>query len=100
MTAIINIQASKMKRVCRTLKTLSHPVRMEIVGLLLNQPKIPVNQVAELAGISQSNASQHLRALEDKGILQSERDGKRILYEVKNKGIQKLLSLIGECLDC
>ncbi len=61
---------------------------------------LSVKTIYETVGISQSNASQHLKALEDVEVLISERDGKQILYRVINPNIPKLLECVQECADC
>ena len=91
---------SKLKRVAKVMKTISHPARLAIVELLLEQGALPVKTIYETVGISQSNASQHLKALEDVEVLISVRDGKQILYRVINPNIPKLLECVQECADC
>jgi DNA-binding transcriptional ArsR family regulator len=90
----------KLKRIARTMKTIGHPSRLMIVELLLEKGKLPVKEIYECVNISQSNASQHLKALEDIGILSSEREGKNICYRVQNMTVDKLLQCVNECTDC
>lgn len=99
-TKALSQDADKLKRVARVMKTVSHPSRLVIVELLLAQGPLPVKTIYEEIGISQSNASQHLKALEDVEILSSERDGKQILYRVQNMTVSKLLDCVQECVDC
>lgn len=90
----------KVKRVAKLMKTISHPSRLKIVDLLLEKGKLSVKEIYENIGITQSNASQHLKALEDVGILISEREKKNILYDVQMTQIVKLLKCVNECADC
>ena len=88
----------KLKRVTRMMKALSNPGRLMVVDILLSEAEpLAVSEVAERAGLTQSNASQHLKALEDCGVLVSERDGKHIRYRVLNPGIYKLMGCINDC---
>lgn len=91
---------AKVKRVARLMKTVSHPKRLEIIEILLTHGRMSVKDIYEMVNISQSNASQHLKSLEDIDVLSSERDGKNIFYQIENKQISKLLQCVSECADC
>jgi ArsR family transcriptional regulator, cadmium/lead-responsive transcriptional repressor len=93
----LNKHPEKLKRATRVMKALSNPGRLLVVDLLLQAGPLAVNEVAERAGLTQSNASQHLKSLEDCGVLDSERDGKHIRYQIFNPGISRLMSCINEC---
>lgn len=82
------------------MKTVSHPARLSIIDLLLERGAMNVTDIYENVGISQSNASQHLKALEDVGVLASDRDGKSILYQILNQQIAQLLQCVNECTTC
>jgi DNA-binding transcriptional ArsR family regulator len=73
-------------------KALAHPIRIKIVEQLLDGP-LCVCVLNEDVEFSQSNLSQHLRILKDAGILQSEKDGLRILYSIKHEEIKSLLKV-------
>ncbi|MEZ4775171.1 MAG: metalloregulator ArsR/SmtB family transcription factor [Bacteroidia bacterium] len=90
----------KLKRVAKLLKIIGHPSRLLILELLLEKTSLPVKDIFEAVKISQSNASQHLKSLEDVGILTSERDGKNICYSIKNHEIHKLLDCVNSCANC
>lgn len=92
--------APKVKRISRMLKALSNPGRLAIVDLLLEKGSLPVNKIAEQSQLSQSHASQHLKQLEEIGLLISERDGKHMYYRIHNQAIPQLLACINECVDC
>lgn len=82
------------------MKTVSHPARLAIIDLLLENGSLSVTDIYESVGISQSNASQHLKALEDIEVLSSLREGKSIRYEVQNAQIAQLLHCVNECTTC
>jgi DNA-binding transcriptional ArsR family regulator len=98
--ATLRNDSTKLRRVARMMKTVGHPSRLMIVELLLEKGPLPVKEIYEAVNISQSNASQHLKSLEDIGILTSERDGKNICYSIDNPTIGKLLQCVNECADC
>lgn len=64
-------------------KALAHPSRAEILELLAQGEK-SVEALAERAGLSVANASQHLRLMRTAGLLVSRRDGKHIIYGVSD----------------
>ena len=89
-----------LKKVARLMKTAGHPARLMIVDLLLEKGKMPVKDIQATINISQSNASQHLKALEDLGVLASERDGKKIFYSIDNEQIGQLIRCVHDCATC
>ncbi|MDE2167675.1 MAG: metalloregulator ArsR/SmtB family transcription factor [Alphaproteobacteria bacterium] len=67
-------------------KALSHRHRLKILELLAERES-SVAAVAERAGLSFANASHHLRSMRDAGLLASHRDGKCILYRVREPSV-------------
>ena len=78
-------------RASRSLKAMSHPLRLKIL-CTLGADEISVQDIVEHVGTSQSNISQHLAILRDKGILSTRKDANRVYYKV---GDQRTLRLIG-----
>jgi ArsR family transcriptional regulator len=78
-------------RASRSLKAMSHPLRLKIL-CTLGADEISVQDIVESVGTSQSNISQHLAILRDKGILSARKDANRVYYKV---GDQRTLRLIG-----
>jgi ArsR family transcriptional regulator len=70
-------------------KALGHGMRLEILELLA-QGERSVESLAERAGLSVANASQHLRLMRRAGLLVSRRDGKRILYGLSGPAVLDL----------
>ncbi len=88
---------AKLKRVANMLKRVSHPIRLLIVDMLLGKGRMPVKEIHEALGISQSNTSQHLKSLESVEILASHREGKQIFYSIQNHHIADLLECVNRC---
>jgi DNA-binding transcriptional ArsR family regulator len=80
-----------IERASRALKAMSHPLRLKILCVLGDQ-EVSVQDIVESVGTSQSNISQHLAILRDKGILSSRKDANRVYYRV---GDSRTLQLIG-----
>ncbi|MFC1748839.1 ArsR/SmtB family transcription factor [Pseudomonadota bacterium] len=79
----------------RSLKAMSHPLRLKIL-CTLGDCEVSVQDIVENVGTSQSNISQHLAILRDKGILSSRKDANRVYYRV---GDPRTLRLIGMMRD-
>ncbi|HEX2312599.1 MAG TPA: metalloregulator ArsR/SmtB family transcription factor [Thermomonospora sp.] len=62
------------------LKALASPTRQQIMLLFSQGAELSVGEIAERAGIGQSNASQQLAVLRRGGIVTSRREGKVVLY--------------------
>lgn len=75
------------------LKTLAHPVRLRIVQLLLHG-RYTVGELAEDCEIPDNVASDHLRLLQRCGFLTSERDGRRVYYQIAEPHLRQLMACI------
>ncbi len=64
-------------------KALGHGHRLEILELLAQREQ-SVEALAERAGLSIANASQHLRLMRRAGLLASRRDGKHVFYRLSD----------------
>ena len=82
-------------RASRSLKAMSHPLRLKILCTLGDQ-EISVQDIVERVGTSQSNISQHLAILRDKGILASRKDANRVYYRVGDTRTLRLIGMMRE----
>jgi len=82
-------------RASRSLKAMSHPLRLKILCTLGDQ-EISVQDIVEHVGTSQSNISQHLAILRDKGILDSRKDANRVYYRVEDQRTLRLIAMMRE----
>ena len=62
-------------------KALASAKRLELLELLAQAPR-SVDELAQLSGQSVANASQHLQALHGAGLVEREREGNRVRYEI------------------
>jgi len=59
-----------------------------------------VTELCEISGITQTNASQHLSILKNKGLVNSRRDGQRAVTSPKiNEALDLLLAVMAEQLQ-
>lgn len=75
------------------LKALAHPVRIRMVQLLLSG-RYTVGEIAEDCGIAENLASEHLRLMQRCGFFTSERDGRRVYYQVAEPHLEDLMRCI------
>ena len=75
----------------RSLKAISHPLRLKIL-CVIGPEEACVQEIVDAVGTSQSNISQHLAILREKGVLLTRKDANRVYYRV---GDQRTLQLIG-----
>jgi ArsR family transcriptional regulator len=74
----------------RVLKAIAHPLRLKLLCRLRDQ-ELTVQELVAQSGASQSNVSQHLALLRNKGIVTARREASRVYYRI---GDPKLLALI------
>ena len=75
------------------LKAMSHPLRLKILCTLGTQ-HVSVQDIVERVGTTQSNISQHLAILRDKGILAAKKDANRVYYYVDDERTLQLITLM------
>ncbi|MDC0390296.1 metalloregulator ArsR/SmtB family transcription factor [Candidatus Thioglobus sp.] len=80
-----------IEKATKALKAMAHPLRLKILCALKND-ELPVLEIVQQVGSSQSNISQHIDILRTKGIVESRRDGNKILCKVKDAKILKLVA--------
>jgi ArsR family transcriptional regulator len=79
----------------RALKAISHPLRLKILCVVGDQETC-VQDIVEAVGTSQSNISQHLAILRDKGVLQTRKDANRVFYRIADQRTLQLIALMRE----
>ena len=77
------------------LKAMAHPLRWKIL-CTLGDRELSVGEIVEQTGTSQSNISQHLAILRDKGILISRKDANRVYYRVGDSRTLRLIGMMRE----
>jgi rhodanese-related sulfurtransferase/predicted transcriptional regulator len=70
-------------------KALASPRRLELLDLLAQAPR-SVEELAEAAGLSVANASQHLQALHAAGMVSRTREGTRVRYSLAGEEALRL----------
>lgn len=84
------LAGSNVEDASRSLKAISHPLRLKILCVLGND-EMSVQDILNTVGTTQSNVSQHLCLLKDKGIVCSRKDANRVFYSLHNETVKKIL---------
>ena len=92
---ITDALVEKLERTASILKAVAHPMRLGIIHLLEQHPRLSVSQICEILQSEQSLTSHHLQNMRLKGILSVKREGRSMFYTLKERDV----SLILECLE-
>jgi len=84
------LAGSELEEASRSFKAISHPLRLKIL-CVLGKNELSVQDILHLVGTSQSNVSQHLCLLKDKGVVASRKEANRVYYSIKNETVQRIL---------
>src|SRR5215217_7544565 len=75
---------ARMSSTLKSLRALADPTRLRLVALL-ERDELSVNELQEITRLGQSRISTHLGLLNESGLTQSRRDGKRTFYKLSNR---------------
>ncbi|MDM7998317.1 MAG: metalloregulator ArsR/SmtB family transcription factor [Acidobacteriota bacterium] len=78
---------------CEICKALAHPDRMAIVNCLRDK-ELAAADLIENLGISKVNLSKNIALLIRAGIVDSQRDGRQIVYRLTDPAIQEACSIM------
>jgi ArsR family transcriptional regulator len=74
-------------------RVLSEPIRLKILQAL-REGELTVTDLTHEIGISQPNASKHLRILQDAGILRRDQRGNSVYYSIADESIFELCEVV------
>ena len=94
---ISDLSPEELDRAANMLKAIAHPMRISILNYLEDGKKLTVSEIHELLNIEQSTTSHHLGILKDKGVLNSQREGKNTYYYLKHDTLSNIVKCIGKC---
>lgn len=82
-----------IQQAAQAIKAIAHPLRLKILCVLGDQ-EVSVQDIVEQVGTSQSNISQHLAILRDKGVLATRKDANRVYYRIDDLRTLKLIGMM------
>jgi DNA-binding transcriptional ArsR family regulator len=88
-----NIQQKVYENQAVFLKALGQPTRLQILDLLKNGERC-VCEIFPAIDQEQANVSKHLTILKQSGILESRKEGLRVIYWIKNKEVLDLIKVV------
>lgn len=88
-------KAEHIDQASRALKAMAHPLRLKIL-CVLGDEEISVQEIVDCVGTSQSNISQHLAILREKGVLRTRKDANRVFYRIGDERTLTLISMMRE----
>ncbi len=91
--ATVLIKTDSLERTAETLKAIAHPVRLQIVNILMSGER-SVGDLVRTLGTKQSLTSQQLSILKSRGVLKSRRNGNVVFYSLQNSGIKNIMASI------
>ncbi len=80
-------------RAVALLKSLSHAGRLQILCLLLDQD-MNVTQIATAVGCTQAQVSQQLMRLRAEGVVQTRRQGRKVIYQLARAEVAPVVSVL------
>jgi DNA-binding transcriptional ArsR family regulator len=87
------IKEEPLEKMAETLKAIAHPVRLQIVNILM-KGESSVGDLVKTLGTKQSLTSQQLSILKSRGVLKSRRNGNVVFYSLHNTGIKNIMASI------
>ena len=91
------LDITKLEMAASKLRAIAHPMRIAIIDLLNEKPKLSVTEIYSKLDIEQASASHHLNILKNKGVLISKREGKKIYYSLKSVTLTEIIECINRC---
>lgn len=86
-------QEDVIEQASRSMKAISHPLRLKIL-CILGEKEVSVQDIVESVGTSQSNISQHLAILRDKGVLKTRKDANKVYYRIGDARVLQLIKMM------
>lgn len=91
--------AEKLTVVAKILKTIAHPVKLEIMELLETEEPLNVSTIHQRleADCELSMLSHHLAKMKDNGILSSQKSGKQVYYQLADRQLLRIFDCMEKC---
>ncbi len=99
METTAKLTAEEVNRVAEILKTIGHPVRLQILEILEDKEPLSVSEIQDRleTDVEQSLLSHHLIKMKDRGILKCEKHGMNVMYRLEDRKILKIFECMESC---
>ena len=88
---LFGMKEQNILKASKALKAMGHPLRLKIL-CVIGEQELPVMDIVNQVGTTQSNISQHIDILREKEIITSRREGSKILCKVRDHNILQLMN--------
>lgn len=88
-------RSENIREAAEAMQAMGHPLRLRIL-CLVGSEELPVLEIVEAVGTTQSNVSQHLALLREHGVLQARKEANKVFYRVRDARVVKLIALLRE----
>jgi DNA-binding transcriptional ArsR family regulator len=88
-------QEEHIKQAAHAMKAMSHTLRLKIL-CVLGDKEISVQDIVDAVGTTQSNISQHLAKLREKGVLRTRKEANRVYYRISDARTLQLIGMMRE----
>ena len=92
-SALIESSGAETERLAGLCKALAHPIRVQIVRLLMTVDTCVCGDIVQKLPLAQSTVSQHLKILKDAGLVEGEIDGQRTCYCLNREALAEFKGL-------
>ena len=97
LTFTQRMEVRNLEKAAYILKTIAHPTRLAIIGLLNEHQQLPVNEVCRLLEGEQSVISHHLINMKLKGLLKASKLGNQVYYSLKEPNLLQIINCVNNC---
>lgn len=91
------VEAELQELHARVCKAIADPKRLLIINELRDR-ELSVGELCEALDISQSNVSQHLAILRERGVVSSRRQGTSVYYSLRGSKVLQAVDLLRQFL--
>jgi predicted transcriptional regulator len=89
----VDIYSYEINEIATIAKVFSHPARVAIIQYISTQEACICNDIVDEIGLAQATISQHLKVINDAGLLKGTFEGKSLCYCLNVDRFQELQSL-------
>jgi len=89
----VDIYSNEINKIATIAKVFSHPARVAILQYISKQQACICNDIVDEIGLAQATISQHLKVINDAGLLDGTFEGKSLCYCLNVNRFQELQSI-------
>lgn len=90
------LDAAEADRLAAIFKALGDPVRLRMVSMIAAVPELCVCEITPAFELSSATISHHLRTLREAGLVDHERRGTYVYYQIRPGSLDGLGALFGQ----